>query len=118
MTASSRPAFHLRLNLDDEAAIGPGKADLLQAIAETGSISGAGRRLRMSYRRAWQLAEALNLDFGGDVVETLAGGKGGGGARLTDRGNRILACYRRIQLSCAKAIASDLTALKKLRTKR
>lgn len=111
----SRPSFHLRLNLDDSAALGPGKADLMQAIAETGSISAAGRRLRMSYKRAWQLVEALNADFGLAVIETAAGGKGGGGAQLSDTGADILARYRRIEANCAKAMAADLAALQKLR---
>lgn len=109
------PDFHLRIKLDSEAALGPGKAALLQAIAETGSISAAGRRLGMSYRRAWQLADALNADFGQALVETLAGGKGGGGAQLSAAGVEVLRRYRRIEAACAKAIAAEVKALRKLR---
>ena len=107
------PRFHLRVLLDDKAALGPGKADLLEGIRDTGSISGAGRRMRMSYRRAWQLIDALNTDFGAPVVETLTGGKGGGGAQLTPLGDEVLTRYRRIEDACAEAIAADVAALRK-----
>ncbi|HVJ62521.1 MAG TPA: LysR family transcriptional regulator [Tahibacter sp.] len=109
----ARPRFHLRVLIDEKAALGPGKADLLEAIRDTGSISGAGRRMRMSYRRAWQLIDALNTDFGAPVVETLTGGKGGGGAQLTPLGDEVLTRYRRIEAACADAIASDVAALRK-----
>lgn len=109
----ARPAFHLRVLIDDKAALGPGKADLLEGIRDTGSISAAGRRMRMSYRRAWQLVDALNTDFGAPVVDTATGGKGGGGAQLTPLGEEVLARYRRIEAACAKAIAADVAALRK-----
>lgn len=96
----------LRLVLAPGIAIGPGKADLLDAIAETGSISAAGRRLKMSYRRAWLLVEAMNGAFKLPLVSTAAGGAGGGGARLTDEGRAMLDIYRRMQASVAEAAAS------------
>jgi len=71
----------LRILLGAEIAIGPGKADLLEAIARSGSISAAGRELGMSYRRAWNLVEVMNRSFRAPLVETLTGGAGGGGAR-------------------------------------
>ena len=108
-----KPVFHLRVLIDDKAALGPGKADLLEGIRETGSISAAGRRMHMSYRRAWQLIDALNTDFGTPVVETLTGGKGGGGAQLTALGEEVLARYRRIETACADAIAAEVAALRK-----
>ena len=107
------PRFHLRLLLADATALGPGKADLLDSIRETGSISAAGRRMRMSYRRAWQLIDALNRDFDAPLVETLTGGKGGGGAQLTPLGLEVLERYRRIEAACAKAMAKDAEALRK-----
>lgn len=107
------PRFHLRLLLTDAIALGPGKADILQGIHETGSISGAARRMRMSYRRAWQLFDALNGDFDAPLVETLTGGKGGGGARLTPLGVEVLERYRRIEAACAKAMAKDAEALRR-----
>ena len=75
-------------------AIGPGKAELIERIAETGSISAAARAMGMSYRRAWQLVEALNRDFREPVVATAIGGKRGGGAKVTDFGARLLREFR------------------------
>ncbi len=105
--------FQLRIRLGD-IMLGPGKADLLEGIRETGSISAAGRRMSMSYRRAWQLVEQLNLHFGAPVVATLTGGRGGGGAELTPLGEDIVATYRRMQQQCTTAIAEDLARLHNL----
>jgi molybdate transport system regulatory protein len=69
--------------------MGPGKAELLQAIAETGSISAAGRTLGMSYRRAWLLVDTMNRCFDTPLVESAAGS----GARVTAAGEAALADY-------------------------
>ena len=106
--------FQLRIRLG-EVMLGPGKADLLDGIRQTGSISAAGRRMSMSYRRAWQLVEQLNLYFGAPVVATLTGGRGGGGAELTALGEDILSTYRRMQQDSAATIADDLAHLRALR---
>ncbi len=95
----------IRVQLGAAFAIGPGKADLLQAIAETGSISGAARRLNMSYRRAWLLIDTMNRCFREPVVDTATGGKGGGGAQITLFGKAVLKCYRAME---ARATASIL----------
>ena len=73
----------LQLFCGDEIAMGPGKADLLEAIAREGSISGAGRALGMSYRRTWMLVDVMNRCWRQPLVETSAGGSHGGGARVT-----------------------------------
>ncbi len=73
--------------------MGPGKADLLAAIAETGSISAAARAMRMSYRRAWLLVQTINACFDPPLVEAEKGGRTGGGARLTAAGAQVLARY-------------------------
>lgn len=83
-----------RLMRGGEVAIGPGKADLLDAIAAHGSISAAARALGMSYRRAWQLVDVMNHCWADPLVEAVAGGTRGGGARLTPLGIGILAAYR------------------------
>ncbi|ASR42878.1 hypothetical protein BEN78_05245 [Xanthomonas citri pv. mangiferaeindicae] len=106
--------FQLRIRLDS-VMLGPGKADLLAGIRETGSISAAGRRMAMSYRRAWQLVEEMNLYFGAPVAATLTGGKGGGGAALTPLGDEVLALYRSMEANCLDAIAEDLAQLRRLR---
>lgn len=101
----------LRIVLSPGIAIGPGKADLLAAIAETGSISAAGRRLKMSYRRAWLLVEELNNSFSKPLVTADKGGAKGGGAHLTETGDAVLRRFRSMEQRTAKAIAADLSAL-------
>ena len=101
----------LRVVLGPGIALGPGKADLLEAIAETGSISAAGRQLKMSYRRAWLLVEELNGSFQSALVSAGKGGAHGGGATLTELGAQVLKRYRNMERRTAKAIAADLTAL-------
>jgi len=83
----------LRLHFGDAVALGPGKADLLEAIAATGSIVAAAKQMGMSYRRAWLLVETMNQCFCGPLVATSKGGKGGGGAQLSTLGQRVLALY-------------------------
>src|SRR5260370_3733933 len=83
----------IRILLGSPIAIGPGKAGLLQAIGETGSIAAAGRRMGMSYRRAWVLTKTMNACFREPLIEAAKGGIGGGGARLTPLGREGLAPY-------------------------
>ena len=89
-------------------AMGPGKAELIERIAQTGSISAAARAMGMSYRRAWQLVEALNRDYRERVIDTATGGKRGGGARVTSFGQQIVARFRAMEHKASAAIASDL----------
>ena len=106
-------SFELRPRIwrDDAIAIGPGKADLLDAIAETGSISAAARAMNMSYRRAWLLVDAMNRSFREPLVATLAGGKQGGGAHITDAGHAVLVLYRTLQRKAKAAIQDESTQL-------
>ncbi|BAO31290.1 winged helix-turn-helix domain-containing protein [Sulfuritalea hydrogenivorans] len=111
----SKPAKpRLRILLGAEIALGPGKADLLEAIARSGSISAAGRELGMSYRRAWNLVEVMNRSFRSPLVETLTGGAGGGGARVTEFGVDVLARYRAMETKAAMAVAAEMKALARL----
>ena len=102
--------------LEDEIALGPGKADLLDAITSEGSISGAGRKMGLSYRRAWLLVDTMNRCFERPLVVTAHGGSRGGGARLSPDGEKILAAYRALQADLkdaskrAEAIISLLRA--------
>jgi len=89
--------LRLRLVFEGRVMIGPGKADLLELIAETGSIAAAGRRMRMSYKRAWSLVETMNTAFREPVVDRARGGAQGGGARLTETGRVVLDAYRRLE---------------------
>ncbi|PXA99707.1 ModE family transcriptional regulator [Nostoc sp. 3335mG] len=105
---------HLRIVLSDAAYIGPGRADLLEGIARTGSISAAGKAMGMSYKRAWGLVQVLNEGFGRPLVETVRGGAGQGGAQLTELGAEVLARYRAMEKAAEAAIADDLAALRSL----
>jgi molybdate transport system regulatory protein len=87
----------------DDFAIGPGKADLMEAIASEGSISAAGRLLGMSYRRAWLLVDTMNRCWAEPLVETTPGGGEARGARLTDCGREVLDAYRALERSLAAA---------------
>ena len=89
-------------------AIGPGKAELIERIGATGSISAAARAMGMSYRRAWQLVEALNRDFRQPVVTTAVGGTRGGGAQVTPFGRRVVVAFRAMEGKASSAIAADL----------
>nr|WP_321984862.1 LysR family transcriptional regulator [uncultured Lichenicoccus sp.] len=109
-----RLGLHLRVVLAGGVVIGPGRADLLQAIRDHGSISAAGRAIGMSYKRAWDLAEAVNSRFHTPLIETSAGGVAGGGTRLTKAGDAVLAAYRRIESAAAVAVSPDLQALSSL----
>ena len=110
--ASAAPGLtHLRVTLSDDFYIGPGRADLLELIAETGSISAAGKRMAMSYKRAWELVQQLNSGFGAPLVETSRGGAEQGGAALTADGAFVLERYRAMQEAARRAIAADVTAL-------
>jgi molybdate transport system regulatory protein len=93
--------------------MGPGRADLLQGIAETGSISAAGKRMDMSYKRAWSLVQALNDGWGSPLVETSRGGSAQGGASLTEDGRFVLERYRAMQQATRSAIATDMAAITK-----
>jgi molybdate transport system regulatory protein len=103
----------LRLVLRRGVAFGPGKADLLEGIRDTGSIAAAGRALGMSYTRAWQLVEAMNREFRTPLVERSKGGAARGGASLTALGAAVLQRYRRIETAAQRAIARDLAALRR-----
>jgi molybdate transport system regulatory protein len=110
----TRLSLQVRLYRDDEIALGPGKADLLEAIAKTGSISGAAREMGMSYRRAWLLVDTMNRCFRSSLVETAAGGSQGGGTHLTPLGEEVLARYRALEVELAEVGARHEAAIRKL----
>lgn len=104
----------LRILFGHAIPIGPGKAQLLEHIAETGSISAAARCMGMSYRRAWLLVDTMNQCFKSPLVETATGGKGGGGARISDFGREVLQRYREMEDKAALAVATDMEQFAKL----
>lgn len=103
--------FRLRIKVGDEIAIGPGKIAILEAIAETGSISAAGRKLGMSYRRAWLLVDQMNRYFNEPIVFTAMGGAQGGGSALTETGAEVIRLYRTIERQAEMHSATLIHAL-------
>jgi molybdate transport system regulatory protein len=101
----------LRFKLGSVILLGPGKADLLQAIDRAGSISGAARSMKMSYKRAWQLVDEMNRHLTEPVVATSFGGSHGGGAHLTAFGQEVLTRYLRMMASLETALADDIAWL-------
>jgi molybdate transport system regulatory protein len=108
-----RLGLHLRVVLGGEVALGPGKAELLDGIIETGSIAAAGRRMGMSYKRAWTLVEEMNTIFAQPLVDAAKGGAGGGGAALTPLGRRVLDAYRRLETTAAKAGRAEVEVMRR-----
>ena len=106
--------LRFRIVLAPGVAIGPGKADLLEAIRETRSLTAAAARFGMSYKRGWSLVRELNGIFSGPLVETEKGGSGGGGgARLTPLGELVLSRYRQMEADARGAIESGIAELRK-----
>ncbi len=99
----------IRIDLDDGGRIGPGKIRLLESVACEGSISAAGAALGMSYRRAWTLISEMNTGLAHPVVRTQTGGRQGGGAVLTEFGQKVVAAYRSVEVS-AEAVAAPFLA--------
>lgn len=108
MVDSVKTQPRIRILFGSVVALGPGKVDLLEAIAETGSISAAARAMKMSYRRAWTLVDAMNKCFCSDLVSTATGGQGGGGAAVTDLGMEVLARYRAIEAKAARSVKAEI----------
>ncbi len=111
MTRSA--TIRIRIAVGENIAIGQGKADLLDAIARTGSIAAAARELKMSYRKAWLLVDEMNQCFLSPVVLAAKGGPQGGGAQLTPVGAEALTRFRVIQAKASKAIEGDVQAFRK-----
>jgi len=111
MTDPASTRLSLRLVFGEDAMLGPGKAELLERIRDTGSISAAGRQMQMSYKRAWMLVETLNGIFREPLVDTTRGGPNGGGARLTEAGQQVLAQYRSLESIVVTAGADQIGAL-------
>src|SRR6516225_7937294 len=101
---SRLPSLSVRIDLDAEGRIGPGKIALLENIEACGSISAAGRAMDMSYKRAWDLVDELNRICGQAAVERQTGGRNGGGAALTPFGASLVARYRKIERDAMGAV--------------
>lgn len=107
----ARAEFHLRVVKGRTRAIGPGKIALLEAIRDTGSISAAARKLRMSYRRAWMLVDDLNRRLSRAVVDAAPGGRHGGGATLSPTGLELVRLYREIERKALRHTSASMQSL-------
>ena len=105
------PQLSIRIDFDREGRLGPGKVTLLERIAREGSISAAGRSMNMSYKRAWELVSEINESFSEPLVAAQTGGKSGGGAVLTERGQELIRHYRAIERKALSATARHVKAL-------
>lgn len=103
--------LRLRLLFGDRLVLGPGKAELLLCIRDTGSISAAGRAMGMSYKRAWSLVEEMNGAFRSPLVHSARGGAGGGGAVLTEAGVQVLQAYQSMLSVTMAACAQDIATI-------
>jgi molybdate transport system regulatory protein len=103
----------IRIDFEGKDGFGPGKARLLEAVAQTGSIRRAAATMEMSYRQAWLLIASIEKTFGAPAVATATGGTRGGGARLTELGETILARYRAIEKKAQDAAAAEIAAFAK-----
>jgi molybdate transport system regulatory protein len=111
-SVKSLPSLSVRIDLNPEDRIGPGKIQLLENIHKCGSISAAGRAMEMSYKRAWDLVDEINRICRQAAVERQAGGKNGGGAVLTPFGFSLVKRYRKIERDAASAVRKELQALR------
>ena len=105
------PTIHFRICFAKNANVGPGKIDLLEAIRRRGSLSSAARELGMSYRRAWLLLQSLNKSFKTPVTLATTGGRGGGGAAVTEFGEQLIRSYRRLDRDISVVAATRLHSI-------
>lgn len=106
--------LQIRIVLTSPVNLGPGKIRLLRAIGDSGSISGAARQLKISYRRAWLMVDNLNRAFPSVLVDAAVGGQRGGGAHLTVLGEDVLRRYEALTACAEAAVAEQADGLLRL----
>lgn len=106
------------IEVGDNVLVGEGRIKLLKAIIETGSLSKAAKRLKMSYRKAWLLVDAINKTGEQPIVDSSVGGKNGGGTIVTDYGKEVITAFEEINKNCwefldqQSSIINDLQEIK------
>ncbi len=102
----------LWIEADGERFLGPGPIELLERIAETGSISSAAKEMNMSYKKAWELISKLNSQTVHPVVIPQAGGEKGGGSTLTEEANELIKYHRQLRKRFAAFLEKESKRLK------
>lgn len=87
----------------DEKCFGPGIAELLDGVEELSSLRAAATRMGMAYSKAWRVMHECEQQLGFKLIDTVAGGKNGGGARVTEQGRELLEKYRALQIELSRA---------------
>ncbi len=113
-SASFNLKTRIRILLNEEIALGPGKTDLLEAIEKTGSISAAAKSLGLSYRRAWDMVDTMNRSFKEPLVLGAIGGKRGGGSTLTPTGKQLILVYRKMEKKALSAVQKEWNLVESL----
>lgn len=101
----------IQIENGNQIAFGPGKAKLLEAIRDFGSISAAAKSMKMSYKRAWDLVSVMNTSFKSPLVTTVVGGSNGGNTTLTEMGHQVLQVYNSVQNKSAQFVITEMTSL-------
>lgn len=114
MTKPKKYSIRTRIWIDEINGpfLGIGRVWLLENIGETGSITNAAKKMKMSYRQAWQLVENMNKHAQQPLVEKLLGGKGGGGARLTPTGEKAIKTFYEAEKAINDFVAKQSTKIK------
>jgi molybdate transport system regulatory protein len=110
MEKPMQPKFNLWLEANGRVALSLWRVELLRAVAETGSISGAAERVGVHYRTAWQKIHEMESRLGVQLVETQTGGRGGGGARLTAAAEAYIERFNRLAAEVERAVADTFRA--------
>ncbi len=113
-TAQPKPGLRGRVWIDgpEGTFIGHGRVVLLERIIEHGSITKAAKSMEMAYRHAWDLVDSMNRQAKEPFVELATGGKGGGGARVTNAGERAIAMFWRFHKDLQDFLAREQKRLK------
>jgi len=102
------------IEVDNKVLLGEGRVRLLKAIEETGSLSKAARSIQISYKKAWTMVDSVNKSAKKPVTESSTGGKGGGGATLTEYGKKLIQVFEDINKNCWTHLDSEIKKINKL----
>ena len=102
------------IELDNHVLLGEGRVHLLKAIQETGSLSKAAKALNLSYKKAWNLLDSVNKSSKKPVTINSTGGKGGGGAELTEYGISLIGVFDEINQNCWEFLDAQIKKIENL----